>query len=403
MKSKKNTWTRKRHSFFSAIFRGLTRLYCRVVFHYKAKVNKLEKGKGYVIMSNHVTFCDQFAVGSYFNRHTYFIASDDLMNKWTGKYLMWLLAPIPKAKSSKDFSTIRNARKVINEGGIVGLFPEGNRNYDGNLCYIDIAIAKFCKVMKSDIILYNLVGGFGVAPRFGKTIRKGKMTGGIREIIPASEVESMTTEELYQRIIAGLTVEEPKTQYISDKKAEYAERSIYVCPDCNAVDKIYSEGNFIYCKECGLKVEYLENLDIATREGKSTHTTLAEWYGFQEKFAIEYFGPQNEVVLKDENIQLFQIENQHLSVLGNFDVNFSGKDGLSIFKGEELVLNVPFDDITNMGLVGKRKIIIYTVDTIYHLKENKVPINMMKYMNMFYVYKQKKEGEINNGNLFLGI
>ncbi|MFI3164440.1 MAG: 1-acyl-sn-glycerol-3-phosphate acyltransferase [Bacillota bacterium] len=397
-------WTSKRHSFFFAIFRPIGRLYCRTVFHFKGKMNKLDKKKSYVVLSNHLTFADQFILGSFFNRAFHFISSDDLMNKWTGKYLLWMLGCIPKAKSSKDLSTIRNAKKVINEGGSVMVFPEGNRTYSGELCHVDIAIAKFCKVLKSDVIIYNLIGGFGVEPRFAHKVRKGVMNGEIREIIPAEDVAEMSVEDLYQRIIAGLTVPTVKDQlFKSDIKAEYAERSVYICPECGSIDRTWSKGNYIYCKDCDLKVEYLENMDIAVRNGNAKFTRLADWYNWQKAKAIELFGNENDITLANKNLQLFQVENMRLSVIGNFDIEFNCTDGLKAFENGNLYLHVPFDDILNMGLMARTKVIIYTKHTIYHLKENDIPTNMMKFMHMFYIHKQRKAGVEGNDNLFLGL
>ncbi len=403
-KRKTKKWTAFRHRFFFAFFRPIGRAYCRVVFHFSGKVNKLDKKKSYLVVCNHLTFADQFIIGTFFNRPLYFISSDDLLNKWTGKYLLWMLGCIPKAKSSKDLTAVRRAKSVTNEGGVVMVFPEGNRSYSGDLCYVDIAIAKFAKVLKSDVIIYNLEGGFGVEPRFAHKIRKGKMFGRIREVIPASEVEEMETDALYARIIEGLTIERDKTQlYKSEIKAEYAERSVYICPNCGSIDRTWSKGNFIYCKDCDLQVEYLENAEIAVRKGNADFSRLADWYNWQRGKAIELFAAGNDITLANKNLQLFQVENMRLSVIGNYDIEFNCADGLKAFEGDKLFLHVPIEDILNMGLMARTKVIIYTKNTIYHLKENNVPTNMMKYMNMFYINKQSKAGLEDKDKYFLGI
>ncbi len=401
---KNNKWIRRRHAFFYAFFRPIGRIYCRFRYGFTAKMNKLEKGKSGVVLCNHVTFGDQFMVASYFNRPLYFLASDDLLNKWTGRYLIWMLGLIPKAKSSKDLTAVRRAKKVVSENGVVAVFPEGNRTYSGELCYVDIAIAKFCKMLKSDVVLYNLTGGFGVLPRFANGARKGKMSGEIREVISAEDVANLSTEELHQRILQGLSVVEPKREYKSKVIAENLERSVYVCPNCGALDSIWTKGNDVFCKECDLHAEYKKDLTFERKAGDFNFERLADWYKWQRTVVIDKFGQDNDIVLANKNVQLFQVDNMQLKVHGNFDVEFSCANGLKVYKtdGSEY-LHVPFDDILNMGLMARTKVMIYTKTTIYHLKENNIPINMMKYMNMFYIHKQRKEGITEDGNLFLGL
>lgn len=405
MKNKKkiSKWTSMRHAFFFGIFRPFGRIYCKVKYGFTAKVNKLEKGKSHVILCNHTTFADQFMVGSYFNRPLYFISSDDLLNKWTGKYLIWMLGMIPKAKSSKDLSAVRNARKVVMEGGNVMVFPEGNRTYSGELCYVDIAIAKFCKMLKSDIVIYNLIGGYGVLPRFANRLRKGKMRGEVREIIPASEAAEMETQALYERIITAMSVEEPKQNYKANDRAENVERAVYICPNCGGMDCIKSKGNTVSCANCDLEVEYNEDMSLTCKKGNFNFKTIAEWYLWQRGEAIARFSGENDVVWKNSNLQLFQVENKKFKVHGSFDMEFSQKDGLTAYKNGEEYLHVPFDEILNMGLMARTKVIIYTKTTIYHLKENDIPTSMMKYMHLFYIGKQAKEGVTDECNLFLGL
>ncbi len=407
---KKNTWRKFRHRVVHKIVTPLLYFYFRCVKGYKFKKYKLEKDKSYLVFSNHVTWSDQFFVAFSFNQPIYFMTSNDLFNKWFGKYLSYLCAPIPKAKSTKDFSAIRSCRKVVSEGGIVGIFPEGNRTYSGEQCYIDIAVAKMCKVLKTDLILYNIHGGFGVSPRFGNGNRKGKLAGDVAEIITAEEIAGMDTEVLYERILSGLSISEPdldktpKEQlplYKSKHRAEYLERSLYICPNCGGVGTIYTKQHDILCKNCDLTVEYQENRTLKTKAGKCEFETVAGWYRNQGEKAIELFGEESERKLSNTNVQLLKIIDGKIYKDSEGDVEFTQKEGFNFFVDGEKYLNLPFEEIENIALMDKKKMIIYSKDSIYHIKEN-YPTSLLKYVHMFYIYKQKKEG-IKNDRLFMGL
>ena len=70
----------------------------------------------------------------------------------------------------------------------------------------------------------------------------------------------MDNDELYNIIRETLTVSYFSLN-LNDKgknRAMYLERILYICPVCNKMHEIYTDGNYVYCKNCGLKVLYNE-------------------------------------------------------------------------------------------------------------------------------------------------
>ena len=64
---------------------------------------------------------------------------------------------------------------------------------------------------------------------------------------------------------------------------------------------------------------------------------------------------------------------------------------------EELILS--FDDISAVTLLGRMKMNIYYKDKVYQVYNDR-RTNLIKYMHVFYIIKNKKRG-IENG--FIGI
>ena len=70
-----------------------------------------------------------------------------------------------------------------------------------------------------------------------------------------------------------------------------------------------------------------------------------------------------------------------------------------IIKGEkELIL--PFDQISAVSVLGRNKINIYYGDKLYQIKSDK-HFNALKYVNMYYRYRNTLGGE--NDEQFLGL
>ena len=86
----------------------------------------------------------------------------------------WVQA-IPKAQGKSDIETIRDISSALKGGGIVGLFPEGTRTWDGKMMDITSATAKLVRLFKVPTVFINIEGGFSKKPRWSHTERKGKV------------------------------------------------------------------------------------------------------------------------------------------------------------------------------------------------------------------------------------
>lgn len=151
-------WVKFRHKLFHFLFRLPIYIGIRIKYRFKTKKYKLPKGS-HLILFNHPSNLDPLYTGLTFTRPTYFIANEDLFSLgFTSKVLNHLVAPIPKQKSMRDTSTIRTSLKVVKEGGNIGVAPEGNRTYSGDLNYIDPSIVKFAKLLKVPVVLFTIKG-----------------------------------------------------------------------------------------------------------------------------------------------------------------------------------------------------------------------------------------------------
>jgi 1-acyl-sn-glycerol-3-phosphate acyltransferase len=127
---------------------------------------------------------DPFFLALSFKFPVYYFASDDIFNiPVASPIIRYLVAPIPKSKSVADLQSVRDGLQILREGGCVGVFPEGNRTLSGKLWPIEKGIAKFVKLSKVPLILYNIKGGYGSDPRWGTKVRRGKMTGEVVRVV----------------------------------------------------------------------------------------------------------------------------------------------------------------------------------------------------------------------------
>ena len=86
----------------------------------------------------------------------------------------------------------------------------------------------------------------------------------------------------------------------SNERAEYLERMFFVCPKCGKLETLYSKGNYIYCKECGLKVEYTEDLHLKSEDPEFKFDKLVDWYNYQIRFVKSFETKEDEIIFNDQ-------------------------------------------------------------------------------------------------------
>lgn len=293
---------KKRHDFYFGLARIVLRLPFRIIYGYSAKRYKLKKDKSYLILSNHTAQADAVMLSLSFDRAIYFIAQDGLLKQKYGKILYHMFAPIAKPKGKAEAFSIRESVSVVKQGGVVGLYASGNCTFNGVESEIDRSIVKFIRLLRSDLILYNNDGMFGIAPRFSAKRRRGRSYGYVVKEVPFEEIKGMSDDELYKLVCDNLYVDAVKQRgnrkFKSKHSAEFLERAYYVCPTCRSLCTISSNGQYVTCSHCGYKAKYGEDLMLHTENGTG-FSTLKEWDDFQKEYIKTYVPKDNEPIFTD--------------------------------------------------------------------------------------------------------
>ena len=387
---------KKLTSFNFAILRPTVGSIFRLKYHFKRNKFKLEKNKPYIILSNHTAQVDPILLATSFNRVIHFVMLDILYDTKGAKLLKFIANPIPKTKDISDLSTIRNIHDVINQNGVVGIFPSGDCTLTGVESEIDFSIAKLLKKLKVEVLLYRTYGLFGVRPRFSNKIRSGKAEGKVVDTITVDELNRLSHEDIYKRVTDSLycnQVEENTQKFKSKYNAEYLEKVLYVCPDCFSLSSLESTGNEVKCNKCGLSVTYTEDLHFkrSTNTNEYTPETILEWSKFQKNLAISFvnktydpYDAQNNKVIVTDKIRCLELKNRRHR-RGRAIRRF--RDGyitlyanrIEIFKDMKII-NIPLKDV-KLSYQMRSVLVIYTKDEVYKVF-GKDRFNALKYLDM---------------------
>ena len=131
----------------------LVNLYLKIIHRWKVfgKKNVPKKGP-LIVVSNHVSYLDPPIVGCAVNRHLYFMAKEELFQKkWFG-FILRQIGTFPVKRGTPDKSAIRRSLKILKEGKVLCMFPEGTRMKGGKLGKAKPGVTLIALMSKSPIL-----------------------------------------------------------------------------------------------------------------------------------------------------------------------------------------------------------------------------------------------------------
>ena len=366
---------------------------------------KEQEKRPYFVLYNHQTPFDQFFVGLSFRGPIYYVATEDIFSKgWISSLIRFLVAPIPFKKSTADVKAILNCKKIISEGGTIAIAPEGNRTYSGRTGYINPSIAPLARKLGVPIVLYRIEGGYGVQPRWSDAVRRGRMKSYVSSVIMPEEYAKLSDAELYARICDGLYVNESRSDghFRHKRLAEYAERALYVCPFCG-ISSLESHKDTLECLSCHKKVRFNDDRTLSGVGFELPFRFFGDWYDYQESFVNGMDAETlRELSFSPESVQL-------LEVIPSKSKRLISKKATLELRAEVLVLSygtetltLSFDKISAAAVLGRNKLNIYVGDKLYQVKGSK-RFNALKFVNLYYRYKNITQGENKSNVKFLGL
>ena len=88
---------------------------------------------GLVVAANHRSYLDPPLLGTWFPRTIHYMAKQELFKIPVLGWIIDHVHAFPVDREKADLAAVRRALKILNAGGVVGIFPEGTRNLTGDV------------------------------------------------------------------------------------------------------------------------------------------------------------------------------------------------------------------------------------------------------------------------------
>ncbi len=250
------------------------RAYMRTLFALSIENGQLQGIKPpYVVLANHTNFWDPFLLSLCIPDPVYFVTSDAYFRNPVLKQLLKLVGAIPKRKQISDPSTIRGIIDVVKNKGVIGIFPEGSRSWDGRTLPLLKPTAKLIKSLHIPVYSVLFKGAYLTMPRWAAFSRKGRLSMEVGKVLGPDDINGMSVDEIYQRITESLEYDEYTAQrhlmhaYTGRSKAEHIELFLFICPQCKSISSMTSEGDSFKCSTCSCEMLYNDYGFFESRQG----------------------------------------------------------------------------------------------------------------------------------------
>ncbi|HUX22751.1 MAG TPA: lysophospholipid acyltransferase family protein [Spirochaetia bacterium] len=270
----------------------------------------------YVILPNHITTWDPFFIGTFVPGPVYNVTSDFQFRRRIMRMVHKLVGSIPKSKVIPDIETIKRIMEVRQKQGIIGIYPEGMRCWDGHTAETIAQTAKLLKFLKVPVISTVMKGAFLSLPRWSKHRRKGKVVITFGKLFSGPELARLSLGEIQGRIDEALRHDEYEYQqsqmlpYRCTRPAENLELVLFMCPSCESIGRLHSRGHRFHCEKCGYSVWYNDFGFLEPRKGELRFSTVRDWNLWQkerleEVVAVSARGGGSETILSDHGLRMY--------------------------------------------------------------------------------------------------
>lgn len=182
-----------------------------------------------VLVANHCCYLDPLLVGRTTLRRVHFLATAEAFRNPVFSAYLGSVGAVSVRRYVTDPRAARELFRLLEEGELVGVFPEGERSplglYGGTLPAPARAIAQ----LQAPVIPVGISGSYDCGPRWADTLRRGRVQVAVGRPLgfdgsdPARVIDCAISRLLHQ---------DPQPVRLDRRLLERLGRVLWRCPDC---------------------------------------------------------------------------------------------------------------------------------------------------------------------------
>ncbi|MDQ0418050.1 1-acyl-sn-glycerol-3-phosphate acyltransferase [Croceifilum oryzae] len=176
--------------------RFLITLFYRIFFPYEViGVEKFPISGGAVVSPNHISNLDPPLLGISLPRQVHFMAKEEMFRVPIIKKALYIVGTFPVKRGGGDSQALKASIRILREGKVLGIFPQGTRDKSGEIRKVHVGAAMFALRTNSPLVPVAVIGPY-------RLFRKVRIVYG-EPILPAEYlVEGKSTSDGVDRLSA---------------------------------------------------------------------------------------------------------------------------------------------------------------------------------------------------------
>ena len=151
-------------------------IFCHVWLRLKISGHEhLDRSRGGLLLVNHQSFLDPLLVAVFLGRPVSYLARDSLFRVPVVGGILRKTHVIPISREAARGGSIRVALERLENGFLVGIFPEGTRSPDGQVHNFRPGFLALARRTNQPIYPVGIIGADHVMPRGARWIRPGRI------------------------------------------------------------------------------------------------------------------------------------------------------------------------------------------------------------------------------------
>lgn len=139
----------------------LTRLYVRMQVEGLSGIPRVGPC---IVVANHMSYVDPVVLGSAFPRRIHFLISRPIYRLLRIRWLFYMMGTIPVSRGSADPAALKRALRILRQGGVIGIFPEGRRVGESEVGTVQAGVGFLAARSGATVIPATIEGAGAVMP-----------------------------------------------------------------------------------------------------------------------------------------------------------------------------------------------------------------------------------------------
>ncbi len=146
---------------------------------------------GFVLCSNHLSNWDPPLLQAFLKRRIYYLAKEELFHVFGLSLVLKMIKAIPVKRSTADFASIKTSIKTVKGGGVIGIFPTGQREMVKGEGDVKSGIGFLAVKTEAPVLPVHITASYRIF---------SKVTIDIGEPLYYNNFETKPTQEDFERI-----------------------------------------------------------------------------------------------------------------------------------------------------------------------------------------------------------